>query len=867
MDIQQKHCGPYCLYPPRLADEVEVTEQVEADVTRYVVRNTATSRYFLLKQPQYKIFRQFDGTLKLSEVASGGPQGDGPRASITALKTFLTKLDSYDLLARGGEGYGPASRKVERGLYLKIHLFDPTRLLAWLDRTIGWALRAPYIKASFALMMAVTFGLFARWPEVTAYTAYVYAEYGLAPFVLTILTILALHEFAHGLACKHFGGEVREVGVLMVYYVFPAFYCNVTDIYRIGRRRERLWVIFAGIYWQMLISAMGGLIWLLATPYTLLADFSLLVLFGGTFNIIINCNPLIKLDGYYALSQAVGVENLQARSSEYVRALYGRLTGTATAKALSAGRPVLFISYWICSIVYSVILIWFILGLVSNELIDKLGLAGVAATLLLAMLLTEKWWKPFYVKVRGSIASALKGVSAMSAQQALEKTESDQGGTTNPARRRRLPARQTIIKGAVAFIIVVALVAPWEASTGSDCALLLPPGREGVARSNTDAVLADIYVQPGDTIAEGAKIARLTNPEIEDRLTQLNAEIDRLNTNNSRIEEEMRIRSENMLSANFKELERKRFANELKDESSQIARAGVGGQAPGVEASVASASTRPPSPGAQLLPPSLAVLQSEIELKQTELDHNRREVERYKKLVDQGLLGAQQFDRAIAAMRINEKELQGAKARLEAALVDHRRLTTGVETSSLVAETEARAARSSFESLIAEMHANRQQVDSLKARRDLLQREYEGMQIVSPKAGVVLGDDLRKMIGRRYSRGEEICRIGELEKFLLRIDVSEREIANVRLDSAVRFKLKTVPGRTFTGYVSKINAEPVPNQYGQRFYPVEVLVENSDGMLRPGMTGFARISFGRQSVGLIIAEKLWQALRPELWLF
>jgi hypothetical protein len=87
------------------------------------------------------------------------------------------------------------------------------------------------------------------------------------------------------------------------------------------------------------------------------------------------------------------------------------------------------------------------------------------------------------------------------------------------------------------------------------------------------------------------------------------------------------------------------------------------------------------------------------------------------------------------------------------------------------------------------------------------------------------------------------------------------------LDSPVRFKLKTVPGRTFTGRVSKINAEGIPNQYGQRFYPVEVLVENGDGLLRPGMTGFARISFGRQSIGLILAQKLWQALRPELWLF
>jgi Cu(I)/Ag(I) efflux system membrane fusion protein len=141
------------------------------------------------------------------------------------------------------------------------------------------------------------------------------------------------------------------------------------------------------------------------------------------------------------------------------------------------------------------------------------------------------------------------------------------------------------------------------------------------------------------------------------------------------------------------------------------------------------------------------------------------------------------------------------------------------------------------------------------------------MNVVAPRSGVVLGEDLRKLIGSRYTRGQEICRIGELERFLLKIDVSERDIAQVRLDSPVRFKLKTVPGRTFTGRVSKINAEGIPNQYGQRFYPVEVLVENGDGLLRPGMTGFARISFGRQSIGLILAQKLWQALRPELWLF
>jgi multidrug resistance efflux pump len=318
-----------------------------------------------------------------------------------------------------------------------------------------------------------------------------------------------------------------------------------------------------------------------------------------------------------------------------------------------------------------------------------------------------------------------------------------------------------------------------------------------------------------------------------------------------------------LLSASFNEQERKRLAEELKEEANRIA--GAGYREGLVPKSVSEASTTG-EPTAQL-PAALAVLQSEIELKETELQHNRTEVQRYRKLHDQGLVGGQLYDRAVAAMRISETELQRARARLEASMVEHRRMTSGAQTSSLVAETEARAARSNFEALIAELHSNRQQLESLRQRKDILQREYEGMNVVAPRAGVILGEDLHKVVGRRYSRGEEICRIGELERFLLRIDVNEREISDVRLDSPVRFKLKTVPGRTFTGVVSKINAEPVPNANGQKFYPVEVMVENSEGILRPGMTGFARISFGRQSVGLILADKLRHALRPELWLF
>jgi putative peptide zinc metalloprotease protein len=843
----------YCFYPPRIADEVDVTEQVEGDLTRYVIRNTRTSRYFLLKPAEYQVFRQIDGAQSVNEISLGGRNQSGQRVSRAALIKFLSRLDSLGLLAVGGSDQAADLKKPERGLYFRVRLFNPDRFLTWLDRSFGWALTRPFIIASFVMMAVALLGLAVRADEVAGYTSYIYDEYGLGIIMLVALTITASHEFAHGLACKHFGGDVKEVGVLMVYYVLPALYCNVTDIYRIGRKRERLWVIGAGIYWQLVVSAVAALVWLTATPFTMLSDFMFLVFIGGTLNVFFNCNPLIKLDGYYAFSQMVGVQNLQVRSAEYARSLVGRLLGQPDRGKSQFDRPALLISYWLCSILYSLVLIWFILAWMGNWLIDGLGFPGVLLTILLAVLLTEKWWKPALNSARGLFKN-VKGVTIMSAQKAAPETKPEVSAEKAVPRKRLLANRRRVIKWGLALIIVGALIAPWEASTGSDCTLVLPPGREDVARANTDAVLRQIFVQPGDAVAEGTKLANLANPEIEDRLTQLNSEIEQLHSSSARIEEELRVRSELLLSANFKEEDRKRVAGELKEESSQINQAGVRAE---------QVSTTNPS----VLPASLAVLQSEIDLKQTALDHNRREVERYKKLFEQGLIGSQLYDRAVAEMRMSEKELQGARARLEAAIVEHRRLTSGAETNSLVAETEARAARSNFDALIAELHANRQQMESLRQRRDILQREYDGMNVLAPKAGVILGDDLHKMVGRRYSRGEEICRIGELEQFLLKIDVNEREIADVRLDSPVRFKLKTVPGRTFTGRVSKINAEPVTDPRGQRFYPVEVVVENSDGLLRPGMTGFARISFGNQSIGLILAQKLWHALRPELWLF
>jgi len=57
--------------------------------------------------------------------------------------------------------------------------------------------------------------------------------------------VITFHEFAHGITCKHFGGSVRDLGFMLIYFQ-PAFYCNVSDAWLFPEKRKRLWVTAAG---------------------------------------------------------------------------------------------------------------------------------------------------------------------------------------------------------------------------------------------------------------------------------------------------------------------------------------------------------------------------------------------------------------------------------------------------------------------------------------------------------------------------------------------------------------------------------------------------------------------------------------------
>jgi len=122
------------------------------------------------------------------------------------------------------------------------------------------------------------------------------------------------------------------------------------------------------------------------------------------------------------------------------------------------------------------------------------------------------------------------------------------------------------------------------------------------------------------------------------------------------------------------------------------------------------------------------------------------------------------------------------------------------------------------------------------------------------------------MTRRYFQKGDEICRVADTGELLVRVQLPEREIGDVRVGHHSRVKVSAYPDRVFHAAVSRIGSESEPDEHGQTTYRVELSIENAEGLLPPGMRAFVRIDFGRQMIGRILVRKIGKLLRPEMWM-
>ncbi len=226
--------------------------------------------------------------------------------------------DSYVARTTASKKFSPLKL-----LFLKIPLVNPNQFL---DRT-AWIFKPMFSKPFFVLWlmmaMASLFVLVTRWDEFFLPFSSLLATRNLI-IVGCVLTALKIwHEFGHAYACKIKGGDVPDMGAIFIVSL-PCAYVDVSSSWCFTRKRDRIMVGLGGIYFESIAAMIALFIWAVTGPSVINSAAQFTVIMATLTTVLFNANPLMKFDGYYILSDVVGIPNLRDRSTAQIKALAKR---------------------------------------------------------------------------------------------------------------------------------------------------------------------------------------------------------------------------------------------------------------------------------------------------------------------------------------------------------------------------------------------------------------------------------------------------------------------------------------------------------------------------------------------------------------
>lgn len=494
-----------------LRADLRISPQLFYGQLCFVVKDPVTLRYFRLQPVEHFLVTQFDGQRTARDLLATLQQ-QFPETALTVqdVLRFVGMLHESHLLVGEGIAHAEwlskrasASRRrrlmeaLQSFFFLKLPLFNPEKVLTVMENTLGRVIFHPATGLGAILLV-----LLALWQVLLNTDRFADMPYNLlswqnlgvlyAVFIVTKI----FHEFGHGLAAKHFGGEVSQMGVMLFVFT-PSFYCDTSDAWMIPSRAARLWINAGGIVVELVLAALATFVWLNTQNDTLVNQIALNVMIScSVATLFFNANPLLKYDGYYFLADLLEIPNLYTKGREFL--------GYYVKKHVLGLKPIMppdrkrlpwLITYAIASGVYR----WFVFFAVISLLyffFDNYGLGplGVLLAVLyvaLTVLLPVGKAVKFLWKQRWDIYRRLAWVGAA-------------------------------VGGGAAALVLIALL-PWTHTIRAPLEIKPDEPAAGVLADaaivvQTPGYIREVCADVGDTVKRGDVIVRMINPELEGQL-------------------------------------------------------------------------------------------------------------------------------------------------------------------------------------------------------------------------------------------------------------------------------------------------------------------------------------------------------------
>ena len=494
---------------PRIRSHIRIHRHEYRGERWYVIEDRISRRTHRFNPSAYQIIGLMNGERTMQEIWDGVIERLGDDAPTQEeVVQILGQLHFADVMqcevpSDVDELLRRSQRVSRRGalarwlspLAIKFPLFDPDRFL---ERTLPW------YGWLFGPMGALLWLVVVGWAGISAVqhwdlltqdlSSRVLAPDNLLLIALVFPVVKAAHEFGHACAVRAWGGEVHEIGVMLL-VLMPVPYVDASNANTFPQRWRRIVVGAAGMIVELFIAAIALFFWLEMQPGTLRAALYNVMLIAGVSTVLFNANPLLRFDGYYMLSDWVDIPNLRQRAQQFLSAAFQRRIFGVPIPSTEVPLRERFwlISFAIASYIYR----WFITFAIAIFIASEYFFFGVLLALWAAI-------SALVIPLVGMIAYV---------------------GWSSRLRRQRLRAVATtgLITALLGLLIFTVPVSSWTTAQG-----VIVATEQTHVRGHADGFVTKVLVEPGSMVRAGDALVETDDPALRARVALLEAQREEL---------------------------------------------------------------------------------------------------------------------------------------------------------------------------------------------------------------------------------------------------------------------------------------------------------------------------------------------------
>ncbi|HXW09686.1 MAG TPA: PqqD family peptide modification chaperone [Steroidobacteraceae bacterium] len=508
---------------PRLRGHARIHRHHYRGELWYVLEDRVSRRMHRFNPAAYYIVGLLDGRRTVHEIWEAATERFGDDAptqdevirllgQLHAAEVLQTEAmpDLTELARRARKGKRKTwLQNLLSPLAIRFPLVDPDRFLErwlpWYGPWFGWVGLAVWaVVVGFGIATAA-----GHWDELTAdVTSQILAPQNLLILWLTFPVVKLLHELGHACAVKAWGGEVHEMGIMLL-VLMPIPYVDASAASAFPRARRRVVVGAAGMLVEVFLASIAIQLWAEAEPGLARAVLYDVMLIAGISTIVFNANPLLRYDGYYMLADLVQIPNLRVRANQYLgRLVERRLFGVNLDEEPTPAAERAWLGFYaVLSFLYRTFVICAIALFIASEYL----LVGV----LLAL----------WALATAVVLPVLKGVGYL---------------LMHPRLRRRRPRALATTALALALLYGALFVLPVPLWTRAEGVIALP--EESHLRAGAEGFVRKIVAAPGSIVGAGTELVITEDPMLALRERVLEAEVRLLEARANALRLENRVR-------------------------------------------------------------------------------------------------------------------------------------------------------------------------------------------------------------------------------------------------------------------------------------------------------------------------------------